>query len=364
VMRGHIEQRSAGSWTIQASARFDDSGKRVRITRTVRGTQREAERALTKLLTEIDSGQVVRAGAETFGGYLTDRWLPHMRSRVGDATWTRYEGLVRMYLVPSCGKVKLAALRPHHLQSALDAMLADGAATASVVKCNRVASSALRQAVRWQLLPTNPAAGVSPPRAERAELRIPEGSEMRTLMDAARATPFGMPIMLAASTGLRRSEIVRLRWADVDLDTAVLRVRSGKTPHARRTVALAVSTAAALRRHRKDQAERRLLLGEAWQDEDLVVDCGDGGPVHPDSVSHAFAEIAKNVGLGDVRLHDLRHGFACVLLKAGVNVKVVSEALGHARSSFTLDVYAHVLPGMGDQVAAAIDLALGGVAAP
>jgi integrase len=182
---------------------------------------------------------------------------------------------------------------------------------------------------------------------------------MRTLIDAAQETPYGVPIMVAATTGLRRSEIIWLRWADVDLDAAVLRVRSGKTPHARRTVALPVSTVAALRRHRKDQAERRLLLGEAWQEGDLVVERGDGGPVHPDSVSHAFAEIADRVSLGDVRLHDLRHGFACALLKAGVNVKVVSEALGHARSSFTLDVYAHVLPGMGEQVASAIETALG-----
>jgi integrase len=90
------------------------------------------------------------------------------------------------------------------------------------------------------------------------------------------------------------------------------------------------------------------------------VERGDGGAVHPDGVSHAFAEIADGVGLGDVRLHDLRHGFACALLKAGVNVKVVSEALGHASTAFTMDVYAHVLPTMGEQVAAAIEVALGG----
>jgi integrase len=358
-MRGHITQRSVGSWTIQASGGFDGAGKRVRITRTVRGSRRDADHALTRLLAEVDRGQVVRAGAETFGSFLTERWLPHMRSRVGGATWTRYEGLVRLYLVQRCGRVKLAALRPHHLQAALDAMLADGAAPASVVKCHRVASSSLRQAVRWQLLPSNPAAGVSPPRIARPALRIPEAAEMRALVDAASATTYGMPIMLAASTGLRRSEVVRLRWADVDLEAALLRVRSGKTPHARRAVALPASTIAALRRHRKDQAERRLLLGDAWQDGDLVVDRGDGGPVHPDSVSHAFAGIAEGVGLADVRLHDLRHGFACALLKAGVNVKVVSEALGHTRSSFTLDVYAHVLPGMGEQVAAAIETVLG-----
>jgi integrase len=182
---------------------------------------------------------------------------------------------------------------------------------------------------------------------------------MRTLVDAAEETPYGLPILLAATTGLRRGEVLTLRWADVELDERTLAVRGGKTSSARRTINLPPSTVGALRAHRKAQAERRLLCGTAWQDRDLVVDRGDGGAVHPDSVSHAFAELAERVGLADVRLHDLRHGFAVALLRAGVNVKVVSEALGHSRSSFTMDVYMHVLPGMGEQVASAIEAALG-----
>jgi integrase len=117
-------------------------------------------------------------------------------------------------------------------------------------------------------------------------------------------------VLLAATAGMRRGEIVGLRWEDVDLEAAVLRVRQGKTPRSRRSISLPPSTVAALRRHRKEQAERRLLCGEAWRDEGLVVDRGDGGAVHPDSISHAFAETAERVGLGDVRLHDLRHAFA------------------------------------------------------
>jgi integrase len=110
--------------------------------------------------------------------------------------------------------------------------------------------------------------------------------------------------------------------------------------------------------HRSEQAERRLLLGPAWQDLDLVVDRGDGGALHPDSLSHAFAAIADSVGLGDVRLHDLRHGFACELMRASVPLKIIAEAMGHARSSITADLYQHVLPGMGEQVASAIERAL------
>ena len=153
-----------------------------------------------------------------------------------------------------------------------------------------------------------------------------------------------------------------MHWADVDTEAGTLRVQRGKTSAARRTISLPPSAVAALKRHRKEQSERRLLCGAAWQDTDLLVDRGDGGPIDPDSLSHAFAAIAERVGLPEVRLHDLRHGFASALLKGGVNVKVVSEALGHSRSSFTLDVYAHVLPGMGEQVASVIETALGGTA--
>jgi len=357
-MRGHIRQRSAGSWTVQVSGGFDDAGKRLRITETIHGGERDAQKALTRILRDVDRGQAARTGTGTFGTYL-GRWLEHQRSRVGRHTWERYESLARVWIIPRCGRVRLAALRPHHLQAALDAMLAAGAAPASVVQAHRVVTGALRQAVKWQLLPTNPAAGVSPPRAARGTLRVPTREETKKLVSAAQETPYGLPVHLAAHTGMRRGEVLRLTWPDVDLDAAVVRVRRGKAPRSRRTISLPPSTVAELRRHRIEQAERRLLVGPAWQDGDLVVDRGDGGPVRPVTLSHAFARIADEIGLGDVRLHDLRHSFATMLLAAGVNVKVVSEALGHASTAFTMDTYQHVLPTMGEAVAAAIEAALG-----
>jgi integrase len=176
-------------------------------------------------------------------------------------------------------------------------MLTDGALAASVVKTHVVIKSSLKQAVRWQLLATNPADGVSPPTVRRPTLQIPTAEEMRTLMNAAAEPDYAIPVLLAATTGARRGEIVRLVWADVDLDAARLTIVVGKTEMARRTIDIPASTVTALRAHRKAQAERRLLCGQAWQDLGLVVDRGDGGPVNPDSLSHAFADIAESVGL-------------------------------------------------------------------
>jgi integrase len=171
-----------------------------------------------------------------------------------------------------------------------------------------VVKSSLGQAVRWTLLTTNPADGVSPPRVKRSKLRIPNPTEMRTLVEAAADTPWALPVLLAASTGMRRGEIVSLTWPNVDFNRTVdvqgtpmpapaFYVVDGKTDNARRTISLPASTVAALRKHRKEQNERRLLCGEAWQDTELVVDRGDGGPVHPVSLSHGFSVIAERAGL-------------------------------------------------------------------
>lgn len=237
------------------------------------------------------------------------------------------------------------------------------------------------QGVRWQLLNVNPAAAVRPPKAERPELETPDAEKVTQVLQAARKTRLYVPLAVAASTGLRRGELLALRWRDVDLDcrdpkteelAPILRVTASlqfvgagatflppKTDRARRTVALAPATAALLRRHRKEQAERRLLLGAAWQDLDLIIERGDGGPLIPNLFSQQWHTLVRRIGLPDMRLHDLRHAYATRLLEAGVHPKVVSEALGHSSVSFTMDTYQHLMPGMQDAAARAIEEALG-----
>jgi integrase len=374
-MRGSITKRSPGSWTIQASGGFNDAGKRVRVTRTIQGSRRDAERALTKLLHEVDTSTVVLDGRTPLGTYLTTKWLPHASTRVRAKTLQRYEGLVRVHIVPRIGRVKLNALRPQHVQSVLDSMLADGASPASAHKAYQVLAMALRQAVRWQILATNPAAAVRPPVPARGLLQVPDSASVRKLLDAAKGTPYGLPLLLAATTGMRRGEVLGLRWSAVNLDAAELQVittlqrvrgvttfASPKTERSRRKISLPPVAVDALKRHRKSQAERRLFLGAAWCDLDLVIERGDGEHMDPDVLSAGFRRAAAAAGIEGARLHDVRHAFATTLLGAGVNVKVVSEALGHSSTAFTMDTYQHVLPTMGEQVAAAIEAALGGPA--
>jgi integrase len=287
-----------------------------------------------------------------------------------------YTQLVTQHVLPRVGAVPLGKLRPVHVQQVVDAMLAAGLAPRTAAQAYRALSAALRQAVRWQLLGVNPAAAIQPPRAERTQLDVPDAVTIGRVLDAATATRLYVPLVLAATTGMRRSEVLALRWSQVDLDAGLARVKASlqlvagelimvepKTDRARRTVALPTLTVDVLRRHRREQAERRLLLGETWEDRDLVVDQDDGAPLSPDALSRAFYRLVRSLGLPGLRLHDLRHAYATTLLEAGVHPKIASEALGHSSVAFTMDVYSHVLPTMQEEAARAIQATLGNTTA-
>jgi integrase len=263
-------------------------------------------------------------------------------------------------------------LRPLHVQKVVDEVAAKNLSAGTQDLAYRVLSSSLAQALRWQLIAVNPAKAVRPPRPERPMLNTPDADQMTRILDVARDTWIERPVVLSASTGMRLGETLGLRWRDVDLETGVLRVMravewSGrdfrftqpKSSRSRRTINLPAFAIEAMRGWKRDQNERRLIVGEAWNDHDLVVDDGLGRPLRVDSVSAAFATMTRRAEMERVRFHDLRHGFATRLLEAGGHPKVVSEALGHASVAFTMDRYQHVMPTMQAQAADAIQAALG-----
>jgi integrase len=220
----------------------------------------------------------------------------------------------------------------------------------------------------------NPVEFVRPPRPEVKEMAVLTEDETAALVEAVRGHWLYLPVLLAVTTGMRRGELLALRWADVDVDagTCVVRqsvqqVKGGragltfkgpKTAKSRRSVALPALAVEALIRHKAEQAALRLRLGPAYRNQDLVVARDDGSPVVPNAVTKAFINIQVKHGLRRVRFHDLRHSHATHLLRAAVNIKVVSERLGHARSGITLDIYSHVMPGMQEDAAQRVDGAL------
>ncbi|MFQ5382815.1 MAG: site-specific integrase, partial [Dehalococcoidia bacterium] len=230
----------------------------------------------------------------------------------------------------------------------------------------------LKQAVRWNLIPRNPVDGAEAPRPKRPELRTLTPDEVRKLLAFVEETPRFALYALAVTTGLRRGELLGLRWDDIDLDRGRLTVRrtlqqvkgrgqiplEPKTPRSRRTVALSALAVEALRRHERLQEEASRQAGSAWQDTGTVFATSVGTPFEGGVVSRTFQSDLSTAGLPRVRFHDLRHTCATLLLEGDTNPKVVQEMLGHSTIVLTLDVYSHVLPHMQERAATVFDRVL------
>ncbi len=306
-------------------------------------------------------------GPQTPTGEYLSQWLRHCRGRLRPKTHEGYEGLIRLYALPALGGVPLPRLHPLHLQECYAALLDRGLGAGTVRNLHLVLAQALAQAVRWGLLERSPASGAQAPRARRPEPVVVDPALATRILAAVSGTSMELPAVLALGTGMRRGEILALRWSDLDPGYTTIQVRrslqvSGeglhfvepKTRRSRRSVALPAFLGPHLEKQRRDQEARR-AVASSWSDNDLVLDRGDGTPRHPDTLSSGWYSFLKRSGLPHVRFHDLRHGHATLLLLSRVHPKVVSERLGHASVGITLDTYSHVLPSMQSEAAAAID---------
>lgn len=373
-MAGSIRKRGK-SWVIVFDAGKDPvTGKRRQVWRTIRGTKGEAERELAKLQHLSATGIDIAPERLTLDQYL-ERWLAdYAAPRVAPATMLRYSGLLRVHVSPLVGGQMLARLKPIHVQEVYSSMLKGGSAPRTVLHVHRVLHEALDRAVKWDLIPRNPVDAVDPPRPAKHDAPALTVDQVNAIILEASRTPYGGVVQLAVLTGLRQGEVLGLRWADVDLERAVLAVRQSaqrlpgesitfrqpKTHRSSRPVSLSPALVAFLRAHRLAQLEHRLSLGAAYDDHDLVFATPLGTPIDAGNLRRAWGAVASAAGAPGLRFHDLRHAHATLLLSAGVHPKVVSERLGHSSVTLTLDTYSHVVPGMQAQAAALLDQLLAG----
>jgi integrase len=251
-------------------------------------------------------------------------------------------------------------------------MLSSGAASASVNKLHVTLHKALDQARRWRMVTRNAAEDVSPPKPNPPEMRTLSAAESKRLLEAARDDRLEALYVLAVNTGMRQGELLALKWKDVDLENARLSVRrtitmskgsilfgEPETRKSRRTISLNEPSVRALRKHLDRQLAEIEPLGDLYKDEGLVFPSELGTPMNPTNLrQRSFAPLLRRTGLPKVRFHDLRHTCATLLLGRNVHPKYVQELLGHANIAVTLDTYSHVIPGMGDQAARAVEEAL------
>jgi len=377
-MKGHVRQRGKDSWAIVIDGR-DSSGKRKRLWHSFKGTKREAQIECARLVSAKTGGTYVEPTKLTLAAWLT-QWLATVRQEVSPKTHERYDELVRNYLIPALGPTLLSKLSPIQIQVAFNDWAVGGRrdgkpgglAPRTRHHLHRLLKTALTRAVDDQVLARNPLRAKAP-KAERPPMTILTPEQATALLDGLHHTRVYWPVLLALATGMRRGEILALRWQSLDFERGIVRVtesleetrptkgkatlrfkstKSGKV----RMVTLPAFAVEELRWHKREQAEQLLTLGVRQAGETLVCPREDGHPMVPESLTHEFTRLVARVpGLPRVTFQGLRHTHASHLLKAKEHPKVVQERLGHSTIAITMDLYSHVMDGMETGAAAKID---------
>jgi len=306
--------------------------------------------------------------------FFIGQWLPAIRSTIRPTTYLSYEGHVECHIIPALGTLPLQHLSASHINAFYSRLLVEGRgegkgglSPATVRRVHATLHRALRDAVRWNKITRSPAGAADPPRAACGgdhEMKVWSVTELKKFLASQHESCLYPLWLTLATTGMRRGEVLGLRWEDVDLEAQTISIRqtrvmtgyqpllsTPKTRRGKRLVALDPATVAALKENRRRQKQERLAAGSSWQKAGYVFTREDGEPYHPERVSKLFIQAAKRVGLPRIRLHDLRHTYATLALSAGVHPKIVSERLGHANIGITLDCYSHCLPALSEEAA-------------
>ena len=370
-MDGSIQRRGQHSWRITLSMGYDAAGKRIRKFHTVKGTKQDAERRKRELLGAVDKGAPIDLTKESVAQYL-NRWLLARVGTIRENTRYGYQRVIERYVIPAIGQHHLTQLQPGHIKQMEADLLMRGISGTTVAQTQRILHRALEDAVAENIVLRNACSGIKAPRKSGKEMQTLNSEQLGRLLDASEQSQYGDLIHLAAHTGLRRGELVGLKWEDIDLDRGVIRVvrsvsrvpgqgftvDSPKTASGKRAVDIEPEVVSRLHRHRASLAEQHLGLGPAWTDEGWVFPREDGSCQDPTMVSRFYHQLVKILRLPPVRLHDLRHTHATMLLEAGMNFKVVQERLGHSSPAVTLGIYGHVSPSMQREAAGVVGKAL------
>ncbi len=395
-MRGHIARKGNRYYAVVYEGFDPATGKERHRWYAAGDTRKGAEKVLAEHLKRIHDGDYRAPERITFGDYLIERWLPTKRAQLRTSTYSSYRNNLLLHVIPHIGHIPLQKLQPEDIDMLYATLLIGGKrngkgsgigsgigkgsggvkarsnkglSAKSVRNIHVIIRKALADAMRKGSVTRNVADLADPPRARSRTMDAWSADELRQFLASIEHSDWYVPIYLAANTGMRRGEVLGLTWHNVDLDGARLivdqqiqsvdyqaSVANVKTTGSRRTIDLNPRTVAMLTTWRN----RPRPDGKRPTANDFVFTHPDGGPIHPDLFSQTWSRLMEKSDVRRIRLHDLRHTHASILLKAGVPVKVVSERLGHSSPAFTMTVYQHVLPGMQADAAAAFGEAVFG----
>jgi integrase len=372
-MKGHIRERSPGHWAIVIDVRDPRSGRRKRRWHSFAGTKRQAQVECARLVSEAQHGTAIEPSKVTVAAFL-DRfqqdWLAvHVTARSAE----RYQYALK-HARRHLGERLLQKLSPADLVGFYAVLLRAGLAPRTIKLIHRVLHRALGQAKAWGIIRDNPAELARPPKAPDRETKMLQPDQAAMLLERLRGKPLYLIASLALATGMRRNEMLALRWQDVDLAAGRLtieqaleethaygiRVKEPKTRHGRRTISLPPHLVAELRQHWRDQQERRLAMGLGKAPGDApVLAAANGGYPRQWTVTRQWSDQMDAIGMSGVTLHSLRHTHASMLIASGVDIITVSRRLGHCSPKVTLEVYGHLINGGDDRAAQIVGAVFG-----
>jgi integrase len=351
---GSIYLRKDGRWVAEITL---EDGNRKQF---YRKTRKEAFEALQKALHEQKQGILATGPQQTMKQYLDD-WLENVhKPTLRDNSYILYRMLISKHILPAIGHIQLQKLSPQQVQALYARKLQEGYAASTVRAIHRLLHKALSDAVRWNLVSINVCDRVKQPRSAKHNIQPLTKEQAQTLLEAAKGHSLEGLLTLALATGMRRGEILSLRWQDIDFLEKCLYIhhtvnRIGKkglvesepkTATSKRKVILPQFVIEALHQQYTLREEIRAKAGAEWRELDLVFSNSLGGYIEPSNLRVMFKRVLKSAGLPDMRFHDLRHSAATLLLSMGAHPKLVQELLGHSNISITMDTYSHVLPSM------------------
>lgn len=364
-MRGYV-RKYKNSWAgVVELGKDPGTGKRLQKW-VYASTQEECQRKLNKLMYELDEGIYISPSRMTLAAYLRD-WIEMHAPNIAPNTVDGYKCTIEKHIIPMLGNILLVELTPMHLQK-LYASEQKKYSGRTAQLTHRILRKALSTAYKMQVIRKNPADMVDPPKAKKYRPAVYDEQEYESLVEAAAGTEHEIPIALAGGLGLRRGEILGLKWSDINFKKNIVTIqrqliptseglllKEPKTEDSIRTLDTPQHVMDMLRRHLKNQEKNKLFFGSDYKDDNLVCCKPDGEPIHPSSYSRDFGKLLKMNDLRHIRFHDLRHFNATIMLQCDIPVKVASKRLGHSTTAITQDTYQHVLLDMDKEAARKID---------
>ena len=358
---GSVQQLPSGSWRAQISV----NGFRLGHTEKTRA---KVNAWLRKTQSEIEAGLNCDYAQFSYEDFL-DSWLTSIKPSLRSGTWYQYDMTCRRHILPYLGKHKLINLKPEHIQNLINNKLQSGTGVRTIEVIHTIIHNSLNHAIKLGAITRNPTNATTVPRQKIHEMKIFNEIEVSTFLNHTQGTRYESMYHLAIATGLRQSELLGLKWSDLDWEKKSLNVQrqlkrkhkkgdyfeSPKTRNGRRSITLGTKTIQKLREQLKRQIEERDRVGIQWQENDLIFPSTVGTPMGQNNLFRSFKALLRTVGLPEIRFHDLRHTAASLMLMYGVSPIIVAKRLGHSKVSMTLDVYGHLIPEMQNKAAELID---------